>query len=162
MNVLNKLSITVLACILMASCSTVNEDTNEKENKKYSSYNECMKDEIRLNDGKENNYIDKYCTELYKTKIRHVVRKYYVFKSGTVWKLENRGINPINSLRVEIGTSERKYGCKSRTSALNRSINLLSGNSTLQPGDTIIIAKVSSYFPKTDCLYVDAKYIYYE
>ena len=159
-NILSKLSITFIACIVILSCSPVDEDTNNKENKKYSSYNECMKDEIRLNDGKENSYIDKYCTESYKTKIRHNIKKYYVYDSGTGWNLQNRSLNPINSLRVSIGRSQRKNGCRVYTSVFRNSINLLPDNSSLQPGDTIKIA--SSYDPRFDCLYVDAVYEYYE
>ena len=63
----------ILPLILITSCG-------------YDSYNECVKEEIRKNDGKNNTYIQSYCREKFPSKISttssNSQKKYYKLSSN--------------------------------------------------------------------------------
>ena len=159
-----KTFILMFICIFLISACGKQSDENT-----YTSYSECMKDEIRKNDGKRNEFINQYCRESFP--IKTTKREYTFQMGGSELVVQNEYRNRGDSIRIARETDTTGRGSKgywlrlynqsnrnvtflkvvsyaSSTECVNRNINwdnvpnLLPGNQVIKPGESGLVVVV--------------------
>lgn len=157
MNVLNRLSIFVITSIFLSSCG-------------YSSYDECVKEEIKSNNNKVNNYILNYCADEHPKSPK--IKEYILKDSEIGHKLTNSGLpraNPYSVTDDQLEITNRSdynidilkvnFECTEyRFINWKKMSNLLPGKHSLSPGETFTIRDTEDWEIGCYSIYAVHKY----
>jgi len=149
----------MFVCIfLISACG------KQSDEKTYTSYNQCMKDEIRKNDSKQNKFINEYCRgEFPKKIVRHVLDSTEVSLSQYDGKFYIHNHSDYNVTTLKVHIWEQKLGddiCR-KSIDWNNKINLLPGNMVLKPGREVYAGKNPCFAFCNPCVDYRAESLYY-
>lgn len=136
MNSLTKTLVIITTCLFLSSCG-------------YQSYDECVKEEIKLNNGKVNSYIKNYCSEEFPSPTRD--NEYYLKESeveitwtGDKYKIKNYSDYSIDILKVAF-TSKKCSNWNLGSIDWASKKNYLPGSNYIAPGATFTITGAKGY-----------------